>query len=107
MTALVSFDLEDGGSVVVEMDETEPGFELVSRDGPVAAARRRFEEALSGVRGAAEAALRAFRDGALRPDEIEIEFGVRLNAETGAVIAKTAVEGHLTVKLTWQREANG
>jgi len=31
-----------------------------------------------------------------------VEFGVRLTAEAGAVIAKSSVEGHLTVKLTWR-----
>jgi hypothetical protein len=39
----------------------------------------------------------------LRPDGIEVEFGVKLNAEAGAVIAKSAVEGHFTVKLSWDR----
>ena len=38
--------------------------------------------------------------------EREIEFGVKLNAAAGAVIAKTSAEGHLTVKLTWSRSAS-
>jgi hypothetical protein len=32
---------------------------------------------------------------------VEIEFGVKLTAEAGALIAKSAVEGHLVVKLSW------
>jgi hypothetical protein len=31
-----------------------------------------------------------------------IKFGVKLDAEVGAVIAKTGVEGHFEVKLTWR-----
>ncbi|MCE0445187.1 hypothetical protein LT493_09090 [Streptomyces tricolor] len=80
---------------------TRSGARLVSRgDGPAQAART-FEGALDGVRAAATAALRVFRDGSLRPDAVEIEFGVRLSAEAGAVIAKGSAEGHLLVKLSW------
>lgn len=92
----------DGGSVVVEVEATEHGFDRVARAGAIAEARHTFETALQDVRDAAETALRVFRDGSLRPDDIEIEFGVRLNAEAGAVIAKTALEGHLVVKLAWR-----
>jgi hypothetical protein len=30
-----------------------------------------------------------------------LEFGVKLAGEAGAIIAKTAAEGHFIVKLTW------
>ncbi|MBY8844813.1 CU044_2847 family protein [Streptomyces sp. SP2-10] len=101
MDGLVEFRTEDGALVVVEGVGTRSGARLVSRgDGPAQAART-FEGALDGVRAAAAAALRVFRDGSLRPDTVEIEFGVRLSAEAGAVIAKGSAEGHLVVKLSW------
>ncbi|MFJ7147859.1 CU044_2847 family protein [Streptomyces sp. NPDC100445] len=97
----MEFTTEDGAQVVVEGVVTRSGARLVSRgDGPAQAART-FEGALEGVRAAASAALRVFRDGSLRPDAVEIEFGVRLSAEAGAVIAKGSTEGHLVVKLSW------
>lgn len=102
MDDLVEFKTEDGALIVVEAaDGDESGARLVSRgDGPAQAART-FEGALGGVRAAAESALRVFRDGTLRPDAVELEFGVKLSAETGAVIAKGAAEGHLIVRLSW------
>ncbi|AYN41505.1 hypothetical protein D9753_24415 [Streptomyces dangxiongensis] len=101
MDGLVEFTTEDGARVVVEDVVTRSGARLVSRgDGPAQAART-FEGALEGVRAAASAALRVFRDGSLRPDAVEIEFGVRMSAEAGAVIAKGSTEGHLVVKLSW------
>uniref|UniRef100_UPI000B29EAC9 CU044_2847 family protein n=1 Tax=Streptomyces phaeochromogenes TaxID=1923 RepID=UPI000B29EAC9 len=66
-----------------------------------------FEGSLEGVRAAAESALRVFRDGSLKPDTVEIEFGVKLTAEAGALIAKSAVEGHLVVKLSWSPSGSG
>ncbi|MEV5317277.1 CU044_2847 family protein [Streptomyces sp. NPDC052687] len=101
MDGLVEFTTEEGALVVVEGVEDETGARLVSRgDGPARAART-FEGALDGVRAAAESALRVFRDGTLRPDAVELEFGVKLSAESGAVIAKGTAEGHLTVRLSW------
>lgn len=101
MDGLVEFRTEDGALVVVEAADDDPGARLVSRgDGP-AQATRTFERALDGVRAAAESALRVFREGSLRPDGVEIEFGVKMAAETGAIIAKGTAEGHLVVRLSW------
>ncbi|MGQ4424065.1 CU044_2847 family protein [Streptomyces violaceoruber] len=104
MDGLVEFRTEDGVRVVVEGVEDEDSARLVSRgDGPARAART-FEDSLDGVRAAAASALRVFRDGSLRPDAVELEFGVKLSAEAGAVIAKGSAEGHLVVRLNWSPE---
>lgn len=101
MDGLMEFKTEDGALVAVEGVEDESGARLVARDDGPARAARTFEGALDGVRAAAESALRVFRDGTLRPDSVELEFGVKLTAEAGAVIAKGTAEGHLVVKLSW------
>ncbi|MFF7854075.1 CU044_2847 family protein [Streptomyces sp. NPDC007904] len=107
MDGLMQFTTEDGATVVVEGIEDESGARLVSRGGGPAQAARTFEGSLEGVRAAAESALRVFRDGTLQPDTVELEFGVRLTAEAGAVIAKGSAEGHLVVKLSWSPERTG
>lgn len=107
MDGLVEFKTFDGTPVVVETAEDESGSRLVARDDGTVQAARTFEGSLEGVRAAAESALRVFRDGSLRPDSVEIEFGVKLTAEAGALIAKSAVEGHLVVKLSWSPGSSG
>ncbi|KUF14563.1 hypothetical protein AT728_32155 [Streptomyces silvensis] len=101
----------DEGPVVVEVDTRDPGYQSVARGvgapGGVRDVEERFETALSQVRGAALSALRTFRTKAVDADEICLEFGVKLSAAAGAVIAKTAAEGHLTVKLRWARGEGG
>jgi Trypsin-co-occurring domain 1 len=96
----------DQGPVVVEVDDEDAGYQSIRRspDQVVHDTAGKFEDALAGVRAAAVTALQTFRDDTLKPDEVDIEFGVKLNAEAGAVIAKTALEGHLVVKLRWARE---
>ncbi|MEU4493465.1 CU044_2847 family protein [Streptomyces sp. NPDC023998] len=107
MSELMRWD-SDEGPVVVEVDSRDPGFRSVARrgEGEVHDVEGRFESALNNVRGAAVSALRTFRDEALHPDEITLEFGVKLSAAAGAVIAKTTAEGHLIVKLTWSQGAS-
>jgi hypothetical protein len=107
MEGMVEFRTGDGAVIMVEAAEEQSGSRLVSRrpDGTVQATRT-FESALDGVRAAAESALRIFRDGTLRPDGVEIEFGVKMSAEAGAIIAKGTAEGHLVVKLTWSPSAS-
>ena len=38
------------------------------------------------------------------PDEVEVSFGLKLDAEAGAVVAKAGTEASINVKLTWERE---
>lgn len=109
MSELLRWETDDG-PVVIEVDSNDPGFSPVSRKPgeEIIDVSERFDGALDKVRGAAVSALRTFRDKSLDPDEVSLEFGVKFNASAGAVIAKTAVEGHLTVKLVWSpRNAKG
>jgi hypothetical protein len=97
---VVRFELAEGSAVLVEVDEDNLGIERVSRgrDGVVEAGHR-LTEALGSVRDAARESMDVLQT--LSPGRIELEFGVKLAGEAGAIIAKTAAEGHFTVRLTW------
>jgi Trypsin-co-occurring domain 1 len=105
VTELVQFDLPDGGVVFAEVAADEPGIRRAGRtaDGAWVKATANLDVALDGVRSAANVALGKLRDLAREPDEIELEFGVRLNASAGAVLARTDAEGHLQVRLAWKK----
>jgi hypothetical protein len=92
---LVSFPLAGGGTVLVEVAE---------RPGVARAGRASRVLAVAGVRDAAAAALAQFTSMTRAPDEVELKFGVKLDAEVGAVIARTGVQGQLEVKLRWRRD---
>lgn len=103
MTEIVRFEVGNG-SVLVETEEDTFGVQRVSRgeDGIVEAGRR-LEDALASVRDAANASLKVLSK--LSPDAIEIEFGIKLAGEAGALIAKASTEGHFTVKMSWTPES--
>jgi len=67
--------------------------------GDVLEAGQRLESALGSVRDAAQAALDAMSK--LSPETVEVEFGIKLAGEAGALIAKASAEGHFTVRLSW------
>lgn len=102
MPRMLRFSLDGGGDVVIEVDDDEAGVALASRgDDAAELASMTYAEALTGIRRAADATLRQFRQMTSRPDQVEVEFGVRLTAAAGAVIARTEAEAQLVVRLTW------
>ena len=104
MTELTRFELDGGGSFLVEVDD-EPGVSRAGRTGRVLRdAHATFEKALADVRDAASTALDQFRSMGRQPDEVELKFGVKLDAEAGAVIATTGVQGQFEIKLRWRRD---
>lgn len=95
----------EGTVVVVEAsdDETPAGQQPVARNGVLLApASKALQDALSGIRPIADALMDALAHLASTPQEITAEFGVKLSATTGVILAKAAAEGHVTVKLTWK-----
>lgn len=104
MTRLVEFQ-SSGGKFLVEEDDTAPTGEVRISTGGVLAeqAGETLEDALGKLRPMAETVVSQMQSLALRPDEVSVEFGVKLSAQAGIVLAKAAAEGHLTIKLGWQR----
>jgi Trypsin-co-occurring domain 1 len=101
---LVRFRSNGGSPIVVEVDEDSFGVEGIAREsGGVIEAGQRLDQALMAVGPTLQAIVTTLRG--LVADEHEIEFGIKLNAEAGVVIAKTALEGHFNVKVTFRRSS--
>ena len=102
MTRLVRFRIDETDDVVVEVDGDGDESVLVSGGGAVVDATGAFTEKLASVRKAVSATLEELGN-TLGPDSLKVTFGVKLTAEAGAVIAKSAVEGNLQVEMEWKR----
>jgi len=87
MRRLVEFPLTQGGSLLVEVNEPLEG--PVSRglgkdrSSLVEEADRTFEDATAAVTPAARSLIARLRSISDPPDEVGIEFGVQLSAQTG------------------------
>ncbi len=106
---LIEVPVEGGGRLMVEVSAAElPGdLELAgARPGEVVArARESLEQALDQIKPALRAVLD--RLVTMAPDEVSVEFGLTLGAETGVVIAKGTSEMHFAVTLGWKRPHPG
>lgn len=110
MKRLVEFTTEDGGSIIVEMDDDlRVGSGSTLRGGPASVmiekARVSYEEALDKIKGAAEIIISKMRELPYSPDEIGVDFGIKLSADIGAILASTSAEAQFTLRLTWRRNA--
>ena len=97
--------VEGGGRLLVEVSAAELPNDLElagARPGEVVArARQTLEQALDQIKPALRAVLD--RLVAMSPDEVSVEFGLTLGAETGVVVAKGTSEMHFAVTLGWTR----
>jgi Trypsin-co-occurring domain 1 len=111
MSQLAQFPLKDGGFLVIEVGEAQASPARVMRgsaaENALAQASETFESALEKVRSAAEGILQQLRSLAQPPDEVAVEFGVKLSAESGAIIAKASGEANFKINLTWKKSNTG
>ena len=108
MTYLIDVPVEGGGQLLVEASDADLPADLVlaARPGEVVArAGQTLEQALDQLKPAVQAV--RGRLAAMAPDEVTVEFGIVLGAETGVVVAKGTTEVHFTVTLCWKRPETG
>lgn len=108
MTKLVKFDLGDGESILMEVDEVEfDEITPVSKSpGEIAAdqARQTFSEAMAGITPMVRS-LKARLDTLNDPaDEVEVKFSVKLSGEVGAVVTKVGGEATYEITLKWKKQ---
>jgi NTP-dependent ternary system trypsin peptidase co-occuring protein len=100
--AIVEMPLDDGSTVLVEVAEDEQRLQRVGRAASVVRdSAETLEEALRRVKPAVATVLHQVRDLATPPDTVKIEFGVKLTAEAGVIIAKAATEANFKLSLEW------
>jgi len=107
MKRLIEFPLEDGTTIMVEADEPEAKGPVVRGAGPhemTEKAEQTFEAALDKIKPAAAALITKLRDFAQPPEQVGIEFGIKLGAKAGAFIASADTEANFKVTLTWKHE---
>ncbi|MBV9852064.1 MAG: hypothetical protein JO250_20555 [Armatimonadetes bacterium] len=110
MTTLLELEGTPTGSprIFVEVHEGElsGGIEPASPvDCVVEHARQAFDAAMESVKATVQAITQKFNrldhlDGT--PDEYEVEFGLKLTAESGVIITSGGVEANFRVTLRWK-----
>ena len=68
-------------------------------------AEQTFESALGQIKPAAAAVIAKLRDLSDPPEQVGIEFGIKLGAKAGAFITSADAEATFKITLTWKRES--
>jgi alkanesulfonate monooxygenase SsuD/methylene tetrahydromethanopterin reductase-like flavin-dependent oxidoreductase (luciferase family) len=99
MAYLLEIPVDGAQPVLVEVAEVGDGVVRAGRPGEVVAtATESFQAALARFRPIVE----EFHQLGPRPEEISVEFGLKLTAAAGMVIAHTGVEANFKVNLLWR-----
>lgn len=104
MPDAIAFTLDDGTTVAVTA-ASPGGTRPVGARERLATAGKTLREALAPVTAAAAQVMDEFRNLAQRPDEVEVSFGVTLDASIGGIIASSGAGAHLDVTLRWTAPA--
>lgn len=107
MKRLIEFPLADGSSMMVEVEDPLSTGNTVRGANPVVMAekaKQTFEESLEKIRPVASAVIAKLRELSDKPEEVAVEFGIKLSGTAGMVLASTGVEANFKVTLTWKRE---
>lgn len=106
----IRYYLDDESAVLIEVDDNPNvatrGTNPQDKNGiMVQSAETKFETALDNVRRASDTLLKKLVDLHDRPDEIEIEFGLKAIGEMGVfAFAKASTEANYKVTLKWVRK---
>jgi hypothetical protein len=103
---LIELDLDEGGSVLVEVDAPARG--PVTRGGGPAEVVTKAGESLEQVLGRIGPAVRGIvselRSAADWPDQVEVEFAVKLSTDANVIIARTGGEANFRIALRWSHQ---
>lgn len=103
MSYVGELPLADGSVLLVEVQgDAAPGVDRVGRwtDGARQGAQS-LEQALSRVRPALQSVVDTLTGLAVAPETVTVQFGIKVVAEAGVVVARAATEASFTVTATW------
>ena len=97
--------------ILVEWPNDQGRIQKASREGEIAIrlqnqAERAINIAMGNIRAMARHVAQTMNqlEDKARPDEVEVEFGINLDAEAGALLAKASSGAQLKVALKWSIE---
>ena len=105
MKQLIEFET-DNDPIFVEVDISDHrnGEKKCGRTSREAKSEKKFQNALSVVKPVAESIVEKFNNLSITPEEIGVEFGIKMNAKAGAIIATSGIEANFKVTLKWKQK---
>ena len=103
-----TLEVEDEDDVILVEFENESGLRSVSNDPEelLEKSKMAIERSMATIQGMAKKAIKAIQGIPIseRPSKVEFQFGIKMNGEAGAMVAKVGGEAAITVTMTWEHE---
>ncbi|EIJ35437.1 CU044_2847 family protein [Thiothrix nivea] len=103
---VIGFELSDGELVYIEIEDTNNHSELVSNSqNDFSKIQIEFSKSLGKIKSLIDETLTSLQD-INNPDEVNLEFGIKLDGKVGALIASSGIEANFKVLLKWKGDKN-
>ena len=96
LVVLVDFDA-DGTEAVAKGVLSVPG-DLMEKS------QQAIDRAMGTIRGMAARVMDSLKEVSDPPNKVEVSFGIKLDAEAGAMVARAGTEASINVTLTWTKD---
>jgi hypothetical protein len=104
---LVEFDVGDGQTILVEVEDVaSKEIKPISKSpGKIAAqAKKTFDESMDSLAPMVKAVKKRLDQLADPADEISVKFSVKLNGQIGTVLTKVGGEATYEITLKWEKK---
>lgn len=102
MPQVLELPLGDGGVLLVEATDDDVVLDRAGRGSAVVhEASETLRDALDRLRPAMTTILNGIREQAEPPDRVSLQFGIKVSAAAGVVVAQAASEANFTVTVEW------
>ena len=108
MTHYIETQTGEGSSVRIEVEDTSKpatGFAHRSTATNVSGdnAQQAYQQVLQTIRGCANGIIGAIQDLQTQPNTVAVDFAIKVDAEAGAMVAKTREDAQFRVSLSWKQ----
>ncbi|HXQ38600.1 MAG TPA: CU044_2847 family protein [Anaerolineales bacterium] len=108
-----TLEVEDDDEVILVEFAPAPGVRTVARspqeilEQSIEDSKKAIDRAMRSIRGMAKKTMKTIKEIPVseRPSTISVSFGLKLDAEAGAVVAKAGAEASMNVTMSWTHTA--
>lgn len=100
------FESEQGGAVLVEVAEPAAGGPVTRGGRPAAMisdAGESLEQVLGRIGPVVQGVVSKLRESADWPEQVEVEFAVKISADSNVIIARAGGEANFRVLMRWSK----
>ena len=106
MIEYIETQANDGTPIRIEVEpssKTTAGFARQAGSGAASEDQQAYQQMLTTIQSCANGVIGTIQNLEAQPDSASIDFAIKFDAQSGAMIAKSINEGQFKVSLSWKQ----